>query len=436
MKKTFFLYLLLTFTIITFSQPITWTEQTSGITTALNSVSSPDINSAWTCGNGGKVLRTVNGGVTWTSVSGAPIPATLSLYNIFGIDSSTALVTGSTASATFVYRTSNGGATWTQVFTQTSGFIDNIWMGNAQAGFMNGDPVGGRWSLWGTTNGGVSWDSTNFRLSQSGTETGYNNSFYFDNGSQTVWFGTNNTRIYRTTNLIIWSTQVTPGQVNSSALWFVNATNGMTGGTGMLFTNNGGIVWGNTPNAMPGTAVIVGVANTLVNTSRWVIVRNAPQIYGTPDNGTTWNTMYTAPAGNYDHLTRTRDSSNIFYAVRDNGGISKGFIFTVIHSISNNVPSEFSLKQNYPNPFNPETNIGFRIADFGFASIKIYNDLGQEIASLVNENLKPGSYEVQWDAANYPSGVYFYKLYATGGIGYNSNNGELYSLTKKMMLVK
>jgi uncharacterized delta-60 repeat protein len=104
-----------------------------------------------------------------------------------------------------------------------------------------------------------------------------------------------------------------------------------------------------------------------------------------------------------------------------------------IEPISNEVPNNFSLSQNYPNPFNPTTNIIFSIPQSVILSgaknllieLKIYDVLGKEIATLVNENLKAGTYKVDWNASNYPSGVYFYKLIADNFID-----------TKKMILVK
>jgi hypothetical protein len=76
------------------------------------------------------------------------------------------------------------------------------------------------------------------------------------------------------------------------------------------------------------------------------------------------------------------------------------------------LPAVFELAQNYPNPFNPATNIGFRISDFGFVSLKVYDVLGREVATLVNEEKKPGTYTVQFDAAGLASTVYFYRLQA------------------------
>jgi hypothetical protein len=76
----------------------------------------------------------------------------------------------------------------------------------------------------------------------------------------------------------------------------------------------------------------------------------------------------------------------------------------------NTTPVEFNLSQNYPNPFNPNTEIGFSIAKFGFVSLKVYDILGNEIAILVNEFKPAGSYEVEFNVKDLPSGIYLYKL--------------------------
>jgi Secretion system C-terminal sorting domain/Domain of unknown function (DUF5122) beta-propeller len=102
-----------------------------------------------------------------------------------------------------------------------------------------------------------------------------------------------------------------------------------------------------------------------------------------------------------------------------------------IQPISNEIPASYELYQNYPNPFNPTTKIKFSVpfnkgGDRGLSTqLKIYDILGREATTLVNEQLKPGTYEVEWDASIYPSGVYFYKLTA----------GD-FTETKKMVLIK
>jgi Secretion system C-terminal sorting domain len=73
-------------------------------------------------------------------------------------------------------------------------------------------------------------------------------------------------------------------------------------------------------------------------------------------------------------------------------------------------PLKFSLEQNYPNPFNPLTNIQYTIGSKQFVNLKVYNALGREVATLVNEEKAAGKYIVPFDASNLPSGVYYYKI--------------------------
>jgi hypothetical protein len=96
-----------------------------------------------------------------------------------------------------------------------------------------------------------------------------------------------------------------------------------------------------------------------------------------------------------------------------------------IKPISSEVPRHFDLKQNYPNPFNPATNIEFDIAKTGHVNLIIYNSIGQEIKTLVNQDLAAGSYRVDFNAGNLPSGTYFYRLTA----------GDFVK-TNKMVIVK
>ena len=91
----------------------------------------------------------------------------------------------------------------------------------------------------------------------------------------------------------------------------------------------------------------------------------------------------------------------------------------------NAIPAQYSLMQNYPNPFNPITDIRFALPEAGFTSMKIYNVLGEQVATLINEVKQPGEYRVEWDAHDKPSGVYFYQLVS----------GKFYDV-KKMILIR
>ncbi len=97
----------------------------------------------------------------------------------------------------------------------------------------------------------------------------------------------------------------------------------------------------------------------------------------------------------------------------------------VIEITADLIPNSFNLSQNYPNPFNPATNIQFEVPSPQFVSLKVYDIVGKEVITLVNEKKQPGKYEVQFNASNLPSGVYICKL-----------NTENYSSTKKMILLK
>jgi hypothetical protein len=91
----------------------------------------------------------------------------------------------------------------------------------------------------------------------------------------------------------------------------------------------------------------------------------------------------------------------------------------------NPVPLEFSLAQNYPNPFNPFTIISYDVAASGLVSLKVFNTLGQEVATLVNETKAPGTYQAVWNAEGMPSGVYFYRM----------QSGS-FTATRRMVVVK
>ena len=76
------------------------------------------------------------------------------------------------------------------------------------------------------------------------------------------------------------------------------------------------------------------------------------------------------------------------------------------------IPDKYSLSQNYPNPFNPYTNLEFGISNLGFVTLKIYDVIGREIVTLVNEIKEPGYYTTRFDGSKLSSGVYFYRLTA------------------------
>ncbi|MBE2190440.1 MAG: endonuclease [Candidatus Kapabacteria bacterium] len=119
-------------------------------------------------------------------------------------------------------------------------------------------------------------------------------------------------------------------------------------------------------------------------------------------------------------LTILSNDTTIFVNVTGHSNNTVG-----VSTITTEIPFTYSLQQNYPNPFNPSTHLGFGISEMGFVTLRVYDALGNEVITLVNENLSPGVYDINWNASNYPSGVYYYIL----------RSGEFYE-TKKMTLLK
>jgi hypothetical protein len=123
----------------------------------------------------------------------------------------------------------------------------------------------------------------------------------------------------------------------------------------------------------------------------------------------------------------------LFSFQQDGDGLEGFFDNIVVTSLitsveeinSGSIPNNYSLKQNYPNPFNPSTTIEFGIPESQFVKLAVYNLLGEQVGSLVNENLSAGNYKTTWNADDLPSGIYICKLVT----------GE-FSLSNKMILLK
>ena len=426
MKKFYFSYLVFLLLFITaqsYSQlSYGWSEQNSGFTGNLWSVSAVDSNVVWASGDSLKVLRTTNGGINWSviSVEQTGSRTIFPVYNIFAIDANNAICTGSSNTYTSVYKTTNGGVNWSTVFNQIGGFIDNIFMFSNTNGFMSGDPVGGRFSLWKTTDGGNSWDSTGLYLASYSGESGVINNLFVDGNN--VWMGIQGSyKIFRSTNYgSNWTMFYTPAIVN--CFWSNNPSSGfyILGATQLYSTTNSGGNWSQIPGT-PGSAYLCGLTGI---GNEWWYIRNGLSIYYSSNNGTSWTTQYTVPSKNFSAISKARMSKYI-WCVRNTGGISRYGIVSGIINISKSVPSEYKLFQNYPNPFNPKTKIKFDIKENTYVTLKIFDIMGKEISILINQNLNSGSYSADFDASLLSSGIYFYVLKADNFID-----------TKRMIIVK
>jgi methionine-rich copper-binding protein CopC len=105
----------------------------------------------------------------------------------------------------------------------------------------------------------------------------------------------------------------------------------------------------------------------------------------------------------------------------------RGNIYAVLSTvqISTELVENYYLSQNFPNPFNPETKIKFSIPSESNVVLTLYNNQGQEVETLINENLSAGTYQADWNAVNFTSGIYYYKLQTDNFVA-----------TRKMLLIK
>jgi photosystem II stability/assembly factor-like uncharacterized protein len=405
----------------------------------------------WIGGDSGVVLYTNNGGTNW-NYRNCPIAGSNSINVISVVSriayytytiSGKALCSFTNLNAAFICRTSNGGVNWTTVY-QKPGRIRSINMLDSSYGIAVGDPVGGWWKILKTTNGGMSFDSLYSVPSQNGSElSNYNSMIYGRTPFDTLlMFGTNSGRIYRSANNgLNWTSITLPFQnILTLQLGKFHMSNQLTSygyaaGSGAAASTDFGVTW--TAKTLPGSGNITSFHTEFGVLGNFACYSRGSIIYSSTNYTLPFTVQYTSPnGGNY-----TQISLSVFvfeggfrggWAVKDNGKISRYYVMWAgISKINSEVPVDFSLSQNYPNPFNPVTKIRFDIPPFtkggqgGFVTMKIYDVLGCEVTTLVNEQLKPGTYEVEFDGTNYPSGVYFYKFITAD-----------YSETRKMVLVK
>lgn len=418
-----------------------WVFQNSGTTKKLNSVSVTR-NLAWVCGDSGTVLKTTNNGSNWFNYSGNGIPANLKLINIFchktysGYfnDLKYAFTTGFDNSGAYIYMTSNGGSNWSLVHTVTgSGArLNGIWFKDTINGFAQGEPFGGRWQLWKTTNRGLNWDSTGLYLN--GTNyTSFSNSLCgkMNLPDSILFFGANynnsESRVYRSTNFgRNWDLLTTGINHIMTGLFYLRVGSQkvyLGGNKYYSISSNAGNNWATVDSNSQASALVCAVTDYY----------SSPALLLKTDT-LGWQSIYINWSNNWYSITasglRGLNNMNGFdytvYAVGDSGKIYfKGILYPLVKKEGIEIPEKYSLSQNYPNPFNPSSVIRFRIKETGFVTLKIFDVTGKEITSLINEKLHPGEYETIFDGTLLPGGVYFYSLSA----------GD-YKETKKMVLIK
>ena len=417
-----------------------WLNQASATSNALFSVKAVNDRVAWaagtadpTAGNGPDVIRTTDGGQSWTDVTATLTGA--GLFCITAVDENHAWVG---TSAGLIYATTNGGASWAQqTYPGTqSPFIDGIWFFDANNGYALGDPASGtgKFVLLRTTDAGVTWVHFANEPVGGSSEAGWNNSFWWNDASH-GWFGTNNSRVWRTNDGgTSWGSAATPSTNSVGVTFNDNFTGLVTHDNGIVGrTTNGGSSW--TSVTSPTSSLVTGVCYAPGTGIAWLVDAVDLFPYRTNDNGSTWITQAAYPvAGNLEHISLA-DTGNGWIVTSDGEVLHYNPSGTtgVAPSPGPSLPTRYALDQNYPNPFNPGTTISYRIPGASVVTLRIYDVLGREVTTLVSGTKQAGSYTVHWDAGQHASGVYFYRLTVQP---LSAGQGEGFSAARKMVLMR
>jgi len=392
-----------------------WNQLNSGSSVNLNKIQFVNSQTGWACGFQSMptqytIIKTTNGGTNW--ISQVPnLPSGNRFISLYFTDANT----GYTAGADGLYKTTNGGTNYFAV-TSTAIVVYDCFFVNANTGWIAQLDNAARIAK--TTNGGINWTPMGAGLNSSEQIS----CVYFAN-ENTGWCTGINT-VYKTTNGgANWNAQTLPQTTLVNRVFAISSeTAWILGYLTVLSTTNGGTNWVLKP---------IGTGNTplsayFLNANTGYVCTSPRNIFKTTNNGLNWIAQMTDTALVFNSIYFT--SSDTGYVCGSSGKIYKTYNGGAIgiKPIGENIPEEFQLYQNYPNPFNPTTNIKYQITNNKLVTLKIYDILGKEVATLVNEKQSPGTYEVSFDGSQNPSGVYFYQL---------SIDNVQFSI-KKMVLIK
>jgi ligand-binding sensor domain-containing protein len=324
------------------------------------------------------------------------------------------------------------GVNWTVYKTSNSGLPDNrIWT-------IAIDGQGNKWiGTWGgglAKFGGVNW--TVYNTSNSGLPDNYVWAIAID-GQGNKWIGTGgglakfdgvNWTVYNTSNSRLPSNAVYAIAIDGQGNKWIGTRGGLTNGGLAKFDGVNWTVYNTSNSGLPDNWVLAiaidGGGNKWIGTYGGGLAKF---------DGVNWTVYKTSNSGLPDNyvLAIAIDGQGNKWIGTDGGGLAVyregGVIIPPVEvkNESNEIPKKFSLYQNYPNPFNPTTTIEFDIPERTNVKLTIYDILGREVETLIDKELEPGKYKINFNATNLPSGVYFYTLKTPKSIQ-----------TKKMLLIK
>ena len=402
-------------------------------------------NTGWTSVSAGylhyaTILKTTNGGANWDSI---PTSENQAINKIYFLNENTGWASvqveaGANGTNSKIIKSTNGGLNWSVIFDMGYPNITSIVALNKDTVFFSmgkGFDCCEAGIILKTTNGGINFtafsypiDTYIYKVQFTSNLTGWA-TIFFHNNNKNVLLKTTNTG--QNWNFI----RYTDSTHNYRDFHFINDN------TGYIIQNNiflktvdGGITW-LTPGSPNQTNLYsMFMLNENMGWLAGYISTDSARICKTTNGGINWqyNAIgFTGYLSTYYKLQFVNEQIGWFGGFANNllqgmllkttnGGVVTGFTQS-----STEIPERFSLSQNYPNPFNPNTVIKWELPISGYVSLKIYDAIGNEVETLVNEDQTAGSYTMNFDGSKLSSGIYFYKLTA----------GNL-SETKRMVLIK
>lgn len=409
-----------------------WELLTSVPSTTISTISALNDNTIIAGGNDGIIIKSTNAGKDWQGCYQSADGYSINIQSIYFVNENVGYTANSYGMAA---KTTDGGKTWARVINDTTdaAFVNySVYFVNENLGFVVGKAGSNVDVIYKTTDGGTTWDvkqkivSANLR------------SVAFADAQVGAAVGEKLKAVYTKDGGSTWQAAVfnnVPSGSSSAALRdvvFVDASNAIAVGDKIILkSSDAGATWEYVSLSDLNQTL---TAAAVKNNKCWAVGNktSSPKsvaLYQSLDNGTTW-----ANQVDYSIFDSTKAVNDV--CITPNGSVFAGGAVSTIYTNAipvsveeenESLPSSFSLMQNYPNPFNPETTIKYSVSQSSFVTLKIYDVLGKEIASLVNVFMQPGQYSAKLSANNLQlsSGIYFYRLTAGS-----------YQSIKKMILVK
>ena len=364
----------------------TWVQQTSYTNNVLRGIAVTR-SSRVAAGAGDNIRRSTNSGASWSIVTTG---YTLrDVCTVPGTQEAWAVGDGATTLSSIFFYSSDGGINWETRFNLGVESFSAVQFLDSQRGYLGSSSLG---YVYRTTDGGLSWINTStpppmvrvFDLAFNDSITGHavgasglNGRISYTTNGGTDWIGQTPGSIPFLRGIDFFSTDP--------------AERTVVGDSGVIFgTTNLGQTW---------TQRISGTTQDLKraaygSASNVYAVGDAGTIIRSSDSGTTWSSQSSGTTTTLNDVAFI--SSDTGFVVGNNGLIlatTTGGVVSVEDSYTvSYIPEEFVLEQNYPNPFNPATTIKYQLGNDGFVSLKVFNALGEEVAELVNQFQKAGSY--------------------------------------------